>query len=145
MSHRLLTLSLVVFQCLGGCTSASVRSETHHFDGCVAGKACTITGKLTLHPGQPAWAALLVAGNECAKLALPDTFYAESRTWNGRTVVVTGRAFEQPSLDEDGGVFALWYTELERKLPMGMCDSGIGIYVDTMRSRNGRSWPPLSK
>lgn len=113
-------------------------------NACSAGQQCTLMGKLTLHEGTGAWAALLVSGKDCAKLALPDDFYKDAGYWNHRELVVTGRAFMQPA-DQDDGMVVFWYTEQERKLSMGMCDGGIGICVDTMRSRNGRSWPPLSK
>lgn len=142
MSFRLLILAFVVAQSLPGCTSPLHRNEKHHFDTCVAGQECTVRGRLVLHAGQPAWAALLVAGNDCAKLALPDSFYIDADKWGESEVVVTGRAFKQPSFDESDGTVTLWYTEKERKLAMGMCDDGIGVYVESMRSSAGRSWPP---
>lgn len=56
-------------------------------------------------------------------------------------MTVSGRAFELPSFDESNGTITLWYTEQDRKLARGMCDSGLGIYLDTMRSQSGATWP----
>ncbi len=142
-SRRLLTLGVVITLGLIACSSTP-----HHdtkLSECTEGQSCTLRGTLQLIPGQPVWASLLVSGNTCAKLALADDFYGEANRWDRADVVVTGRAFKQPTFDESSGQVTLWYTEKERKLAMGMCDGGIGIYVDTMRSRSGRTWPPPSK
>ena len=127
---------------LAACHHASRREIA--FDTCVAGQVCTLSGRLELHAGQPAWAALLISGKTCAKLALSDDFYDEARHWDQSEVSVTGRAFKQPAADESSGMITLWYTEKERKLAMGMCDGGIGVYVNTIRGRSGRSWPSAS-
>jgi len=140
-------LLIFVLPCILGLVACVAKTQGMvPFNTCVAGEVCTLKGKLELHAGQPAWAALLVSGKECAKLALPDDFYSDARLWDQSEVSVTGRAFKQPADNEKSGIATLWYTEKERKLAMGMCDGGIGLYVDTVRSGDGRSWssPPLS-
>jgi len=134
-------LIVIVFALgLSGCAISPNRGDAASIDSCQSGSFCTVTGKLRLHQGQPAWAALVVSGDSCAKLALPDDFYAAAAQWNGAVVEVTGQAFAQPGFD-DGDLITLWYTERGRKLSMGMCDGGVGIYVESMHSRRGRSWP----
>lgn len=119
-----------------GCVH-DLRSE--QFDTCVFGSECVLEGKLSLNPGAPAWAALLEAGDQCAKLALPDSFYADANKWDGKKVMVRGRAFRQPGMAVEGGVL-FWYKEKERKLAFGMCDGGIGVYVESIRSSSGELW-----
>ncbi|WP_162125647.1 hypothetical protein [Pseudoxanthomonas wuyuanensis] len=103
---------------------------------------CALEGKLYLHPGEPAGAALLLSGEECAKLALPDFFYADPvrKKWNGKKVKVVGRAFLQPGIDSDGDGVLMWYAERDRKLALGMCDGGMGIYVISLEA-SGEVWP----
>jgi hypothetical protein len=100
-----------------------------------------MTGRLTLHSGEPVAAALLEFDGQCAKLALPDGFYSHLQQWDGQLVTLSGRAFKQPTFDESDGQLTLWYSELDRKLPLGMCDQGLGIYVDSMKSASGEMWP----
>lgn len=135
------TVLMTIAVAVCGLSACAHSREIKQFSSCVAGKECTVEGKLSLHAGQPAWAALLEAGDKCAKLALPDAFYANAKTWNGKNVSVIGRAFQQPGFDESNGMVTLWYTERDRKLAMGMCDHGIGIYVESMRSSTGNDWP----
>lgn len=114
-------------------------------DSCVAGHVCSLGGELQLHPGTPAGAAILLDGEKCAKLALPDEFFKEPTRghWNDRRVRAEGRAFLQPDTQTDRGVL-MWYAEKDRKLATGMCDGGPGIYVDTLRSASGETWPVRS-
>lgn len=144
MSSRLLILTFLICSGLFSCASAPHLGKGQFLDGCVPTQRCTLVGRLELYAGQPAWASLLKSGGECAKLALPDDFYGSAATWNGRRVVVVGRAFQQPGVDQGGGNVVLWYTEKGRKLSMGMCDGGVGIYVDSITSHDGRKWiaPP---
>lgn len=121
-------------------TACVHQPSSEAFSACVAGTQCTLKGKLNLQSGAPAWAALLEAGDSCAKLALPDDFYSDASKWNGKRVEVSGRAFRQPSTDTDDG-FITWYTEKERKLAVGVCDGGMGIYVESIKSRSGQRWP----
>ncbi len=97
-------------------------------------------GKLQLYAGEPAWAAVLGSGDRCAKLALPDGFYADAKQRNGQRVRVLGHAFEQPAFDESNEMTVLWYTEQDRKLARGICDHGTGVYVESMRLKSGREW-----
>lgn len=122
-----------------GCSHEITRGG---FDSCVAENICTLGGKLSLIPGAPAGAAILTDGSQCAKLALPDEFFQEPlrQRWRNKSVVVEGRAFNQPSTDTELGVL-MWYAEKDRKLATGMCDGGMGIYVDTLRSASGETWP----
>lgn len=146
MLSRLLIASFFIAQCLFGCANSQSRDQAGNFDACVVGKECTVQGRLSLHAGQPpAWVALLEAGDECAKLALPDDFYRDKKKWDGKEITVTGHAFEQPGFDESKGILTLWYTEKDRKLALGMCDSGPGIYVESMRSGTGQEWPTPAK
>ena len=116
--------------------------ERGGFDSCVPGSTCTLEGKLELFPGQPAGAAVLSDGNQCAKLALPDGFYADPlrQRWHKKAVRLEGRAFAQPNAETDMGVLS-WYAQEDRKLATGMCDQGLGIYVDTLQSTSGEAWP----
>lgn len=108
---------------------------------CEVGQTCTLSGRLEIHRGAPASAALLVFDDGCAKLALPESFYEEESGWNRRKVTVVGRAFEQPSFDSSEGQIALWYSEEDRKIALGMCDGGLGIYVASMKASSGSAWP----
>lgn len=139
MCSRMLIFGFLICG-LSACVSSPSRSDG--FDVCTAGQECTAEGVLSLHAGQPpAWVALLEVDDKCAKLALPDEFYRDRQQWDGKKVTVTGRAFVQPSFDESNGMVTLWYTERDRKLALGMCDHGIGIYVESMRSSSGTEWP----
>lgn len=144
--YTVLTIVAVVACGLSACAAPQSRNQSNIFDACIAGKECTAEGTLSLHAGQPpAWVALLEAGDACAKLALPDDFYSDRQAWDGKKITVSGRAFEQPGFDESQGIVTLWYTELDRKLALGMCDHGIGIYVESMRSSTGKEWPVPAK
>ena len=145
MHTRLLILTIVTAGSMSACAMLPRRVDVASIEACRAGTSCVVSGELRLHQGQPAWAALVVAGDKCAKLALPDDFYVTAKQWNGAAVEVTGQAFQQPDFDESTGMIMLWYTERSRKLSLGMCDSGVGIYVDSMRSRSGRSWSSESE
>ncbi|WP_155953111.1 hypothetical protein [Pseudoxanthomonas suwonensis] len=124
---------------LAGCAHGAERGG---FDACVVGSTCTLGGKLELFPGEPAGAAVLSQGTQCAKLALPDGFYTDPlrKRWHKQAVRVEGRAFGQPSTETDMGVLS-WYAEEDRKLATGICDQGVGIYVDTLQSASGEAWP----
>lgn len=139
MRARMLVFSAICLLFSQGCVTLPNSADNASIEACQPGEYCAITGRLRLHPGQPAWAALVVAGDDCAKLALPDSFYADASQWDDAYVQVTGTAFAPPLFD-DSELIALWYTEGDRKLALGMCDGGIGIYVDSMRSRRGRVW-----
>jgi hypothetical protein len=86
--------------------------------------------------------AILTVDGRCAKLALPDEFYTDPlrQQWNNQVAEVHGRAFVQPNTETDFGVLSA-YSEKDRKLAIGMCDHGLGFYVDTLRSASGRTWP----
>lgn len=140
MYSRLLVLVLLVCF-LSSCESASLKAESKE---CLVGQKCVLDGKLSLHAGQPpAWVANLDLGGKCAKLALPDDFYEMKENvakWDGVQVLVVGRAFLQPGFDDSSGEAKLWYMEGDRKIAMGMCDHGVGIYVESMTSESGQSW-----
>jgi hypothetical protein len=133
----MLTIVAVVACGLSACAH---QQDATQLGSCDAGTECAMEGKLQLHAGEPAWAAVLESGDKCAKLALPDGFYLDAEQWNGKRVSVSGSAFEQPTFDESNGTVMLWYTERDRKLALGMCDHGIGIYVESMRSSSGKKW-----
>lgn len=141
MYHYIRRLLTVLFTLLlVGCVHGGlVRGG---FDACTAGATCTLGGTLQLFPGEPAGAAVLAKNGQCAKLALPDGFYADPlrQQWHNQVVEVQGRAFVQPNTETDLGVLS-WYSEKDRKLATGMCDHGTGIYVDTLRSASGQTWP----
>lgn len=141
MRNRLLIVFFVVACAMSACTVSGKRGDALSIDACKVGSACVVTGELRIHPGQPVWGALVVSGDRCVKLALPDDFYTEAKPWNGSAVEVGGQAFEQPAFDDSSGIIMLWYTERDRKVSLGMCDGGVGLYVDTMRARKGLSWP----
>lgn len=142
MSSRLPILAVAAASSLCACSTLPRLSvSTASIDACIAGTTCVVSGELRLHQGEPAWAALVVAGDKCAKLALPDDFYTDAGRWNGTAVEVVGEAFEQPDFDRSSELIVLWYLERDRKLSLGVCDGGVGIYVHSLRSRNGRLWP----
>lgn len=136
--RRLLTYLSALL--LAGCAHGGI--ERGGFDVCAAGVTCSLGGKLQLFPGEPAGAAVLTDNGQCAKLALPDGFYTAPlrQQWNDKLVEVQGRAFAQPNTETDMGVLS-WFSEKDRKLATGMCDHGPGIYVDTLRSASGLTWP----
>lgn len=136
--RRLLTLLLSLL--LVGCAHTDIARGG--FDACAAGATCTLGGKLLLLPGEPAGAAVLTDSGKCAKLALPDDFYIDPvrEQWHNQSVEVKGRAFVQPNTETDLGVLS-WFSEKDRKLATGICDHGLGVYVDTLRSMSGRTWP----
>ncbi|MCE4369704.1 hypothetical protein [Xanthomonas hortorum] len=137
-ARRLLTVLLAALL-VAGCAQRIVRGG---FGACSPGAACTLGGKLQLFPGEPAGAAILTDSGQCAKLALPDAFYADPlhQRWHDRVVEVQGRAFAQPDTETDLGVLS-WFSEQDRKLATGMCDHGPGVYVETLRSASGQAWP----
>ena len=106
---------------------------------CRPGSTCVLRGRLTLSQGEPAWAAVLEDGEHCAKLALPDDFYARTQAWRGSEVIVIGQAFLQP--DGDATQVLMWYSHEGRKVSMGACDHGVEIFVDRMVGTRGRRWP----
>lgn len=134
----LLAMALAVNLCQG-CMFNPIPERA---EPCRAGSHCTLQGKLALLPGAPAGAAVVDLGDECVKLALPDEFYVDPirSQWNGRTVTVDGSAFAQPDSNVDGDLLT-WYSEKDRRLAIGACDNGLGIYVDRMRTQAGRTWP----
>lgn len=137
--RQLLTLLLVAFF-LVGCSHGIERGG---FDACAAGSPCTLGGVLQLFPGEPAGAAVLSDGNSCAKLALPDAFYADPlrRQWHNKAVVAEGRAFAQPNTQTAMGVLS-WYADKDRKLATGICDNGLGIICGhpALGVRKGMAW-----
>lgn len=98
-------------------------------------------GTLELFPGEPAGAAILSYRGHCVKLALPDAFYADPlrRQWHNKAVFLEGRGFAQPNTEPEMGVLS-WYSERDRKLATGMCDHGLGLYVNILRSSSGQTW-----
>lgn len=137
-SNTVLVLAAAVILTLSACAH---QRSSERFSACVLGEECIVEGKLNLQAGEPAWAALVENGDSCAKLALPESFYSDAQLWNGKKVRVAGRAFQQPKFDDGGGMVVLWYTEKDRKLALGVCDGGPGIYVESMRSGTGQEWP----
>lgn len=128
-----------------GSSACVHREDVKQPFGCVAGQTCTVEGRLNLFAGEPVWIALVESGHSCVKLALPDKFYSDAKQWDGKKVQVIGQAFQQMSFDESNGVATLWYTEQDRKIALGMCDHGLGIYVESMRSKAGKEWPGPNK
>lgn len=138
-NNRSLLKLLAVTLLLAGCAH---RIERGGFDTCTFGHTCTLGGKLELFSGEPAGSAVMSDGNQCAKLALPDEFYTDPlrKRWHKQAVRVEGRAFAQPSPEGNVGVLS-WYAEKDRRIATGMCDQGVGIYVDTLQSSSGEVWP----
>ena len=130
---RWLLIILIVLP--AACSSTPTANEPSR-EHCKPGESCTVTGRLQLFQGEPAWASILETGGTCVKLALPDNFYVNAGSWRGKTVTVTGRAFLQPSTE---GALS-WYAEGERRLAAGICDHGLGLYVQTL-SAGRLVWP----
>lgn len=124
---------------LAGCTHGIERGG---LGSCTAESACKLEGRLHLIPGEPAGAAFVSSGTHCFKLALPDAFYSDPlhKQWNEQMVTVEGAAFSQPSAETEMGVLS-WYAERDRKLATGICDHGLGIYVEHLHSESGNTWP----
>ena len=124
--RMILALTLALF----GCATTGGPS-------CTPGAPCHAKGKLTLLPGEPAWAAILKAGPNCYKLALPEAFYDQANNWNGKSVAVMGGGFDQFAQDE-----MLWFEYRGRKMSMGACDHGTAIYVTHISGPAGTlQWP----
>lgn len=138
-SNSMLKIILLAILSMPSCSS--INEHDDELMSCEIGKTCNISGVLNLRQGEPAWASLLESERSCTKLALPDDFYTNSRDWQGLEVIVIGIAFKQPTFDETNGDIVLWYKEKDRKLAVGMCDSGIGIYVTSIKSLSGKTWP----
>lgn len=140
MDAKLPLLGLIVLALsLAGCTHGI---EWGGFDSCTAESACKLEGRLHLVPGEPAGSAVVSSGDHCFKLALPDAFYSDPlhKRWNEQMVTVEGAAFSQPSAETEMGVLS-WYAERDRRLATGICDHGLGIYVENLRSESGKTWP----
>lgn len=137
--HPYTVLSIVTIA-VCGLSACAHQQEATSIGSCTAGAECEMKGELQLHAGEPTWAAVLESGGKCAKLALPLSFYSDARQWSGKKVSVVGRAFRQPNFDGSNDIVPLWYTEQGRKLALGICDHGIGIYVESMRSSAGKEW-----
>lgn len=104
---------------------------------CAPGAPCDAKGKLTLLPGEPAWAAILETGQSCYKLALPEAFYDQAKNWNGKYVAVVGGGFDQYAQDD-----MLWLEYRGRKMSMGACDHGTAIFVTQISGPAGTlHWP----
>lgn len=142
LTYKLSTLVLASL-CL---TSCSTLGGSESSQNCTEGKSCLLKGRLTLAAGQPpAWSAVLnLRDGTCVKLALPDEFFTTSGTksWRNAAVEVKGAAFLQPSFKDEDAV--LWYEQDGRKVATGICDGGMGLRVDSMRSRLGAAWPSPS-
>lgn len=142
MQGRMLKTALLI-ACLQSTACAHDASTKQQAQPCHATGECEVQGRLTLLPvtGQ-AWVAVVDSRNGCVKLALPDTFFADAKAWNGQEVSVSGSTFQQPGFDESQGMLSIWYTERDRRVGLGRCDGGPGIYVATMRMASGaRHWP----
>ena len=131
LNHSVLAVALAA---LAGCVHNPATTPV----ACTVGSSCSIEGRLTLHPGEPASAAIVESGNTCFKVALPEDFYVGSKDWNGNNIKVTGRSFQQRTFNDDEAV--LWYSEQDRKLAMGMYGQGLDIYADSMQTASGKSW-----
>jgi hypothetical protein len=130
---RWLLIILILLPAACSSTPVADKSSRQH---CKPGESCTVTGRLQLFQGEPAWASIVETEGTCVKLALPDDFYANAASWRSKTVTVIGRAFLQPSTE---GALS-WYAEGDRRLAAGICDHGLGLYVQTLSS--GRLvWP----
>ena len=130
---------IVVTLSLAGCTHGIDRGV---LSSCAAESVCKLEGRLLLIPGEPAGAAIVSSGNHCFKLALPDAFYSDPlhKRWSEQMVTVEGSAFSQPSAETEVGLLS-WYAERDRRLATGICDHGLGIYVEHLHSASGNTWP----
>lgn len=125
-------MRMILALTLALCACATTRGSS-----CAPGAPCDVKGQLTLLPGQPAWAAILRAGPDCYKLALPEAFYDQVDNWNGKSVAVMGAGFDQYA--QDG---MLWFEYRGRKVSMGACDHGAAIYVTQISGPAGTlHWP----
>lgn len=141
MYTRLL-ISSILGLAVVACTTVALKQDDP--EGCIDNKECSVAGVLSFYPAQPpSWIALLEEDNRCVKLAFPDYFFDDDRLrrrWGRGHVTVVGEAFRQPEFDEADGTATLWYTENDRKVGLGMCDGGLGIFVDYMYSDDGDTW-----
>ncbi len=136
MQARMLIALILLFG-LPGC---AYRRHVAQPASCDSEQNCIIEGKLNFFAGHPPLMVLEGSNNVCYKLALPDFFYASSQKWDGKKVRVFGKAFQQPRFDQTGGAATLWYLERDRKVVMGICDQGMGIYVESMKSNSDLQW-----
>ncbi len=98
-------------------------------EACQPGSHCEFHGKLTFFPGDPVPTVLVERGKTCVKLALSDDDSRNLSAWDGKHVFVSGIAFNQ---FYDPGLAMLWYSFRDRKLGVGVCDYGDGLYVESI-------------
>lgn len=91
---------------------------------CHAGRECRVTGSLFIYRGVPASVAELKTAAGCLALALRNDDYTKLKDAQGKTVRVSGRAFEQSYAE---GVAS--YQLEDRWVATGICPSGPIVYV----------------
>ena len=85
-------------------------------------------GKLEIvAPGYPRSGAALEMSNGCITLLLPVEYFDRNANWNGRAVRITGTAHEEPNNPD-----LLWYEYMGRSTDIGVCGSGLFIFVVTV-------------
>lgn len=111
---------------LGACAGFSSNSQAVK---CEAGLQCEFHGKLSVFHGEPASVVTVDSSQVCVKLALPENYAQNLDAWNGKDVSVYGVAFDQ---FHDPSTAMTWFSYKGRKVGMGVCDHGLGIYVESM-------------
>ncbi len=85
---------------------------------------CKVTGTLIIYRTPPEFTAVVQLGSRCVSLALPEYLYAESDSWNGRTVTVSGLSIAHRT---STGIVSY---EVDGRYLTAICSSPYAIFVD---------------
>lgn len=111
---------------LGACAAAGGADRAAR---CPSGSPCEVRGTLSVSRGEPVSVVIVDRGTTCAKLALPEPLLRDLNAWDGKSVVVSGIAFDQ---FVDPALAMTWFSDRDRKLGVGVCDDGDGIHVESI-------------
>lgn len=121
---RLSLISLLMSAGVTACTDARTTTGSKQFE-CKVDEQCILSGRLILHRGVPANAAVLEQGDNCLPLALDASIFSNFNAWNRRYVRVEGGGYSPPDIEG-----LMWYEFRGRKMAKGVCDRPVTIFVD---------------
>ena len=95
---------------------------------CSVGGECTVQGELQIYRGLPTSTGVVRLNTDCWLLALPMDVWLKYDSWNKKHVIVTGEAFSNLAASD-----VIWFGVRDRRVAVGICDSPIVIYVNTIK------------